>query len=90
MGQFYPSQGKAGYPLPILANTNRHPSKPFWADGVSAWKRTALYRVMEDYDRQARPWLYPWIKRERPAARRAKRSVKILPLTVSPVLLVAA
>jgi hypothetical protein len=23
--------------------------------------RTALCRVMEDYDRVARPWLYPWL-----------------------------
>lgn len=36
--------------------------------------RTALCEVMEDYDRQARPWLYPWLKKaERPAARRAQR-----------------
>lgn len=36
--------------------------------------RTRLCEVMEGYDRQARPWLYPWLKKEeRPAVRRARR-----------------
>jgi hypothetical protein len=42
--------------------------------------RKALCRVMEDYDREARPWLYPWLKRkERPAARRATRLPRMNP-----------
>jgi hypothetical protein len=53
--------------------------------------RTKLCEVMEGYDRQARPWLYPWLrKEERPAARRAKRPTKILPPLTSPVMQVAA
>lgn len=40
---------------------------------------------MEDYDRQARPWLYPWLKKnERPAARRAKGAVKMIPHPTAP------
>jgi hypothetical protein len=36
--------------------------------------RTALCEVMEGYDRQARPWLFPWLNAsERPAARRVSR-----------------
>src|SRR5919112_339315 len=48
--------------------------------------RVRLCWVMEHYDRQARPWLYPWLKREgRPAACRAKRPDRILPPPASPV-----
>jgi hypothetical protein len=36
--------------------------------------RLRLCGVMEADDRQARPWLFPWLRKaERPAARRAKR-----------------
>ena len=53
--------------------------------------RVRLCGVMEDYDREARPWLYPWLKKEeRPAARRAKRPTKLLPPVISPVMWVAA
>lgn len=53
--------------------------------------RTRLCEVMEGYDRQTRPWLYPWLKKEeRPAARRAKRPTKILKPSISPVMRAAA
>lgn len=53
--------------------------------------RTRLCEVMEDYDRQARPWLYPWLKKEgRPAARRAKRPTSLIPPPALPVMQVAA
>lgn len=52
--------------------------------------RTALCRVMEDYDRAACPWLYPWLSEERPAARRARRLVRILPPQAAPLTLAAA
>src|ERR1044072_5842376 len=53
--------------------------------------RKALCRVMEDYDRQARPWLYPWLKGEgRPAVLRAKRAAKMILLPASQVIRVAA
>jgi hypothetical protein len=52
--------------------------------------RTDLCRVMEDYDRATRPWLYPWLKEERPKARRACKSVKMLPPPVTPALRAAA
>jgi hypothetical protein len=53
--------------------------------------RKALCGVMEGYDRQARPWLYPWLKKkERLAARRAKRPAKILLPPASPVMRAAA
>ena len=52
--------------------------------------RVRLCSVMEDYDRQARPWLYPWLKEERPAARRARRLVRILPPQAAPLTLAAA
>ena len=53
--------------------------------------RVALCEVMENYDRVARPWLYPWLKSsERPAARRAQRTAKMIPSLASPVLQAAA
>lgn len=53
--------------------------------------RVALCEVMEDYDRRARPWLFPWLKREgRPAARRAKRPARMIPPPALPVMRVAA
>jgi hypothetical protein len=46
---------------------------------------------MEDYDRQARPWIYPCLKKaERPAARRAKKSTSMIRTPASPLLRVAA
>lgn len=49
--------------------------------------RTRLCEVMEDYDRQARPWLYPWLKKEeRPATRRAKRPMSMLTTPAFPVI----
>jgi hypothetical protein len=53
--------------------------------------RTNLCRLIEGYDRQARPWLFPWLKKaERPAARRAKRPDRMIkPLTL-PALRVTA
>ena len=53
--------------------------------------RTALCTVMEDYDRQVRPWLFPWLKKaERPAALRAKRPVGMIPPPTSPTLRLTA
>ena len=50
--------------------------------------RTNLCRVMEAYDRVARPWLYPWLNsgetRERPTARRASLP-RTLPLSRAPI-----
>lgn len=49
--------------------------------------REALCEVMEGYDRQARPWLFPWLnEEERPAARRAKRFGIMIPPSTSPVI----
>lgn len=49
--------------------------------------RKALCEVMEEYDRQARPWLFPWLnEEERPAARRAKRFGIMIPPSTSPVI----
>jgi hypothetical protein len=36
--------------------------------------RTALCRVMEDYDRVARPWLYTWLHRPRVSEHSARRT----------------
>jgi hypothetical protein len=53
--------------------------------------RIRLCEVMEEYDRQARPWLYPWLKKtERPVARRAKRSARVMPLSAPSALRTAA
>jgi hypothetical protein len=53
--------------------------------------RVRLCEVMEDYDREARPWLYPWLNMDkRPAARRAKRSGRVIPLPASPIMQAAA
>jgi hypothetical protein len=53
--------------------------------------RTTLCEVMEGYDRQVRPWLFPWLKSsERPAARRAQRTAKMIASPASPVLQSAA
>ncbi len=52
--------------------------------------RTALCRVMEGYDRNAKPWLYPWLREERAGARRARRPVRMIPPPVSPITWVAA
>jgi hypothetical protein len=51
--------------------------------------RTKLCRAMEEYARVARPWLYRLGVSESPAARRAHRSVKMLPPPASPVMRVA-
>jgi hypothetical protein len=52
--------------------------------------RTALCRVMEDYDRVVRPWLFPWLKArqpaERPTAHRAQRP-QVMPLRPGPLAL---
>jgi hypothetical protein len=54
--------------------------------------RTRLCEVMETYDRQARPWLYPWLKEEkkRPRARRALKAARMFPPTPTPALRPAA
>jgi hypothetical protein len=55
--------------------------------GEAREARTRLCGVMEDYDRQARPWLYPWLKKEgRPSAHRAKRPIGRIPSSASPVI----
>jgi hypothetical protein len=36
--------------------------------------RTALCRVMENYDRVARPWLYPWLHNPRVSEHSARRT----------------
>jgi hypothetical protein len=49
--------------------------------------RTALCEVMEDYDRQARPWLYPWLNAfKRPVAHRALKPAKKLPTLSSHII----
>jgi hypothetical protein len=54
--------------------------------------RVRLCEVMETYDRQARPWLYPWLKEEkkRPRARRALKPARMIPPTATPALRAAA
>jgi hypothetical protein len=54
--------------------------------------RVRLCEVMEDYDRQARPWLYPWLngEKQRPVARRAKRQARVMPLSAPSALRAAA
>jgi hypothetical protein len=52
--------------------------------------RKALCRLMEEYDRQARPWLFPWLKKKRPTARRAKRLAGVIPPLTSRVTRAAA
>jgi hypothetical protein len=54
--------------------------------------RKALCEVMEDHDRWARLWLYPWLneKKERPVARRAERAFKLPKPRASPVMLAVA
>jgi hypothetical protein len=56
--------------------------------------RTRLCEVMEEYDRQARPWLYPWLKGlkdvKRPPARRARRSDRMIPPPASRVMQASA
>jgi hypothetical protein len=38
--------------------------------------RTRLCEVMEDYDRQARPWLYPWLKGRKDIGRQTTRQAQ--------------
>jgi hypothetical protein len=53
--------------------------------------RKALCEVIEDYDRQARPWMYRWLKKEGwLTVRRARKSPKLLPPAASPVMRAAA
>lgn len=52
--------------------------------------RTNLCRVLEDYDRATRPWLYPWLREKRHPARRAQRLVGMVPPDDAPALRAAA
>jgi hypothetical protein len=73
----------------VLGCTGLYHLDKEYAEARSA--RLALCGVMEDYDRQARPWLYPWLKKgERPRARRAERPAGVIPSQVSPSIRVAA
>ena len=72
----------------VLGCTGLYHLDKSYAEARSA--RIVLCRVMEDYDRQARLWLYPWLKEERPAARRARRPVRILPPQAAPLTPAAA
>jgi hypothetical protein len=49
--------------------------------------RTRLCGVMEAYDRQARPWLYPWLNiSKRPRARYARRIARVITPSAPPAL----
>lgn len=69
----------------VLGCTGLHYLDKEYAEAREA--RVRLCGVMQDYDRQARPWVYPWLKKAgRPAARRAKRTVKMMPPPTAPVM----
>jgi hypothetical protein len=69
----------------VLGCTGLYHLDKSYAEARSA--RLALCGVMEDYDREVRPWLYPWLKgEERPAARRAKRPAKMTAPPASPIM----
>src|SRR5919112_2693756 len=49
--------------------------------------RNALCEVMEEYDWQTRPWLFPWLnKEEGSAAHRAKRLATVIPHLPPPIM----